>query len=399
MIEIIQQAVHVHQYRVLVCAPSNVAVDNLVDKLATANHNLRQNNEKKNDDLRIKMIRLGHPARVQESNLSYSLDAQVARHEGTEIVQDIREELNAAQQQILVGRKGKKPGDYHPKNLWQEIKTLRREIRQRENQVTQTILKQTSVVFATNVGAGSRLLSSSSGEEALEFDLVIIDEAAQALEATCWIPILRGKRCVLAGDHCQLPPTVKSAKAKTGGLDITLFDRVRQKHPSTSVRMLTIQYRMHCDICNWSSKVMYSDQLTSHVSVANHQLVDLPHVRDYVEQRSISGKTKNAKEDIATDRSLSNATLIFLDTAGCIGFEEDQLHSVSKSNAGEVEIVKQHVKSLVENLGVRPQDIGIITPYNAQVDLMKSQLLPIFGDQLSIRSVDGFQGCEKEIVR
>ena len=251
------------------------------------------------------------------------------------------------------------------------VKELRKEIRTRERKVVGQVVAGCNVVLATNVGAASaRKLSDEV------FDLVVIDEAAQAIEASCWLPILYGRRLVLAGDHYQLPPTVKSDAAKD--LSVTLFDRVSKLHPSL-VRMLDVQYRSNHAIMDFSSKEFYGSKLRSHDSVRERKLI-------------LPGATE-------TDDPFT-ATLIMVDTSGYDLHErvedDEDASNGSKLNEGEAEIVEEHVKALVDR-GLQPSEIAVITPYNGQVHLLRSKMLDTYST-LEIRSVDGFQGREKEVV-
>ncbi|CEG41368.1 dna-binding protein smubp-2 [Plasmopara halstedii] len=365
VIELILQLIDKYESKVLVCAPSNIAVDNVLEKLASACSKLRK---------KLNLVRVGHPARVLPQTLKYCLDAKIANAEGTEIVQDIRKELTLMQNKLQKTRE--KTVKYE---LRREMKANRKEIRVREQNVVSEIIKQSNVVFATNVGAASKLLKD------VTFDVVIIDEAAQALEASCWVPILKAKRCVLAGDHLQLPPTIKSKVAAAKGLEVTLFDRVtRNERLKCVVKMLDTQYRMHEDICNWSSQAMYKGELKSFSAVAKRKLHELPHVT------------------IKKDDDVLNATLLLVDTAGC-ELDEDEENAedvkgvhLSKSNEGEARIVAKHVQMLL-SAGLKEDEVAVITPYNKQVQTLKGLLLNSF-PKLEIRSVDGFQGCEKEAV-
>jgi ATP-dependent RNA/DNA helicase IGHMBP2 len=216
----------------------------------------------------LRMVRLGHPARINKSILSYSLDALIVEDDGTDIVRDVRRDLDRVLHSMSTTRERSQK-----KELRSELKELRKEARQREAKVVANILHSRNVVLCTNVGASSRLLRDE------EFDVVVIDEAAQALEASCWIPILLGRRCVMFGDHKQLPPTIKSVEAAANGLSTTLFQRImsieRLQHTS---RLLNIQYRMNRMIAEWASSSSYEGKLISDVSIADHTLMDLPHV-------------------------------------------------------------------------------------------------------------------------
>ncbi|GLE05347.1 hypothetical protein PINS_up014360 [Pythium insidiosum] len=375
VVEFILQAVRTFHMKVLVCAPSNIAVDNVLEKMATAVGRASSSHE------RLQMTRIGHPARLLPQILPFCLDARIERADGTEIVRDIRREMQ--QMETTLQKKGKSMDRSARSELRRELKSNRKELRQREQRVVRELLAHSDVVFATNVGAASKLLKD------VTFDLVVIDEAAQALELSCWIPMRKAPRCVLAGDHHQLPPTIKSKAAAAQGLEVTLFDRLSRRDETTCVvRMLDTQYRMHEHISDWSSRAMYDGALQSAASVARRKLSDLPHVNI----------------DAVEDADRVNATLLLLDTAGC-ELEEDALEeseemsamlAMSKSNRGEAEIVARHVRELLQ-IGLRTHEIAVITPYNKQVQLLKALLLDEH-PTLEIRSVDGFQGCEKEAV-
>lgn len=352
VVEIILQAVK-QDLKVLCCAPSNIAVDNLVERLAL---------------YKKRILRLGHPARLLESAQQHSLDAVLARSDNTQIIADIRRDIDQ------VFGKNKKTQDKREKsNFRNELKLLRKELKEREEAAMVQSLTAADVVLATNTGASSdgplKLLPEN------HFDVVVVDECAQALEASCWIPLLKASKCILAGDHKQLPPTIVSHKAALAGLSRSLMERLAEKYGSAVVRMLTVQYRMHQAITRWSSEAMYHGQLTAHPSVAGHLLKDLPGVA-------------NTEE--------TSVPLLLIDTAGCGLLELDEEDSQSKGNPGEVRLVTLHVQALVD-AGVHASDIGVIAPYNLQVDLL-SQSLSSKHPELEIKSVDGFQGREKEAV-
>jgi AAA domain/R3H domain len=225
------------------------------------------------------------------------------------------------------------------------------------------------------------------------FDLVIIDEAAQALEAACWIPALLGKRLVLAGDHKQLPPTIKSSAAAAAGLGLTLFDRLLQAHGSGISRMLCVQYRMHADICGWASAATYSGQLVPSAGAAGRTLSDLAHVRDHV-STSTSTTTASTGED-SSDSSMTSATLLLVDTTGC-DMPEHSVTGGSTANPREAVVVAAHVAALLAT-GLQQHEIAVISPYNAQVEVLKQLIRPQH-PKIEIRSVDGFQGGEREAV-
>ena len=378
--ELIYQAVFVHEMKVLVTAPSNVAVDNILERLVQAYEpqSKAKSKRKGNSPRLLRAVRLGHPARIKSSILSYSLEALVQNADGTEIVADVRTELQSFLR-ILSNPKSK----FNDKRLaYRELKSLRKEIRTREEKVVQELINSAQVVLATTVGAANRVLDAVEDG----FDLVVIDEAAQALEASCWIPILRAKKVVLAGDHCQLPPTIKSRHHRAqSGLSKTLFERLMELYGDSNhgnnpriSRMLKIQYRMHEDISNWVSQAMYGGELLTHESVKARTLTQL------------EGIHKGEGED-----DISETALLLIDTSGCDMYETVNAAG-SRFNEGEAKIVAQHARTLIA-MGLQQTDVAIITPYNGQVELLRGMLLLEF-PKLEIRSVDGFQGGEREAV-
>uniref|UniRef100_A0A8C0IEM7 Immunoglobulin mu DNA binding protein 2 n=1 Tax=Bubo bubo TaxID=30461 RepID=A0A8C0IEM7_BUBBB len=329
LVEIILQAIQ-QGLKVLCCAPSNVAVDNLVERLA--GHKAR-------------VLRLGHP-----------------------IVADIRKDIDQA---LAKTKKAQDKGERS--HFLSEIKALRKELKEREEAAMAAALTHASVVLATNTGASSegplKLLPEN------HFDLVVIDECAQALEASCWIPLLKAPKCILAGDHKQLPPTIISHTAAAKGLSLSLMERLTERYGEKVVRMLTVQYRMHQAIMQWASTEMYSGRLTAHPSVAQHLLKDLPGV---------------------TSTEETSIPLLLIDTAGCGLFELEVEDEQSKGNPGEVQLAGLHIQALVE-AGVKARDIAVVAPYNLQVDMLREHLCHRY-PELEVKSVDGFQGREKEAV-
>ncbi|NXN16591.1 SMBP2 protein, partial [Indicator maculatus] len=352
LVEIILQAVQ-QGLKVLCCAPSNVAVDNLVERLAGC---------------AVPMLRLGHPARLLEPIHRHCLDAALARGDSAQLVADVRKDIDQA---LAKSKRAQEKGE---RSLFlSELKVLRKELKQREEAAIAAALTQASVVLATNTGASSdgplKLLPEN------HFDLVVIDECAQALEASCWIPLLKAPKCILAGDHKQLPPTIISHKAAAEGLSVSLLERQAARWGPQAVRMLRLQYRMHQAIMHWASAELYGGQLAAHPSVAHHLLRDLPGV-------------------MATEET--NVPLLLIDTAGCGLFELEVEDEQSKGNPGEVQLAGLHIQALVE-AGVKAKDIAVIAPYNLQVDMLREHLCHKY-PELEVKSVDGFQGREKEAV-
>ncbi|OJD34225.1 dna-binding protein smubp-2 [Diplodia corticola] len=375
LIELILQLLK-QDLRLLVCGPSNISVDNIVERLAPH---------------KVPIIRLGHPARLLPSVVNHSLDVLTRTSDAAAIVQDIRKEMDAKQASIKKTRNGRER-----KAIYGEMKELRKDYRERERGCVDQLVRGSKVVLATLHGAGGFHLKGQ------QFDVVIIDEASQALEAQCWVPLLSAKKVVLAGDHLQLPPTIKSLnskaqkEAKTSEkkaqqlakgftLEQTLFDRLLALHGPSIKRMLTTQYRMHEKIMGFPSQELYESKLIAADSVKARLLADL----DYEVQ-----ETEDTKEPV-----------VFWDTQGGDFPErtEDEdsgkkssLLGDSKSNEMEAALVRLHVGQLVE-AGVRPEDIAVVTPYNAQLAAL-SQVLKEQFPGIELGSVDGFQGREKEAV-
>ncbi|KAI7627828.1 DNA helicase [Hortaea werneckii] len=429
LLELILQLLARNQ-RILVCGPSNISVDNIVERLSSHKG--------------IPMVRLGHPARLLPAVLNHSLEVLTKTTEAAEIVRDIRAEMDAKQASIRKTRSGRER-----KGIWNEIRELRKEYRQREGRVVAELLRTSKVVLSTLHGAGSFHLKNE------QFDVVIVDEASQALEAQCWIPIVMvgsvGK-LVLAGDHLQLPPTIKSGngkaskdpKKKTAGkrgksteettdgveklsvaddepttpenpkdnspsssssLETTLFDRLLTLHGPAIKRMLTTQYRMHELIMTFPSSALYSSRLQAADSVRTRLLKDLPYpVEDTDDTREplVFWDTQGGDfpEKVEDDEPAAS------DTGGGGGGTgtgpakkkkpSSLLLSESKINENEASLVSFHVRNLIQS-GVKPEDIAVITPYNGQLALLSGLLKEKFGG-IELGSVDGFQGREKEAV-
>jgi ATP-dependent RNA/DNA helicase IGHMBP2 len=343
--------------QVMVCAPSNAAVDLLVDKLT---------------ELGINTLRLGHPARVTEQSLSKTLDARIAAHAHYEELRTMRRRMEELRAQAF---KFKRSYGWHEKQnrrmLLDESKALKADADVLEFYIVNDLLQQAQAICCTLVGASHPTLKGR------KFNTVFIDEAGQALEPACWIPILRANRVVLAGDHCQLPPTVKSNEAAKQGLSITLFERLMQSHPATAT-MLTVQYRMHKAIMAFSSQQFYGNALEADVHVA-HALL------------------RPNQEPVE-----------FIDTAGAGYNEQQNPETLSRFNEEEAALVIQVVEKLVTDVSLNhwleeKMSIAVIAPYSAQVDLLNklagaSPLLTTLGKLLAINTVDAFQGQERDVI-
>ncbi|KAI5951393.1 hypothetical protein KGF54_004467 [Candida jiufengensis] len=350
IIELIQQLTKKGE-KILVCGPSNISVDTILERLGK--------NYKPNE-----LIRLGHPARLLPINLQHSLDV-LSKSYGKEVIQDLEKDI-----QSTLGKIKKTKRYAERKALYGELKLLKKELIQREKKITHELLNGAKVICSTLHGAGSYVLKQSQ----VKFDTIIIDEVSQSLEPQCWIPLLINnnfKRLVIAGDNMQLPPTLMNKDSILGN---TLFDRIITQLKGNQVKkLLNVQYRMNDSIMKFPSMQLYENKLISDNSVKSITLSDLPNVK-------------------VTDDS--NLKCIWYDTQGG-DFPEQIMDSIgdSKYNEMEILIVKSHVNKLLE-LGVEPKDIGIIAPYSAQVQLLKKQIDPT----IEISTVDGFQGREKEVI-
>ena len=313
-----------------------------------------------------RVVRLGHPARVLPQLRDHTLDLLVAEHPDVRLARKlVKEAMGLFRRAERFTRAKPEPGAR--RETRQEARSLLEDARRLERQAVEHILDTADVLCATLTGLDSELLGTR------RFDLAVIDEACQSVEPGCWIPLSRCDRVVLAGDHCQLPPTVVSQAAAAAGLGVSLFERLMEQYGRSIARRLTIQYRMHEQIMDFSSLEFYEAELMAHDSVRGHLLADLPGVA-------------------ATP--LTQTPFEWLDTAGAGFDEETEPDGESRLNPQEAELVVRHVQRLLDS-GLGPQDIAVIAPYAAQVRLLRSQL-SVPG--LEIDSVDGFQGREKEAV-
>ena len=350
VVEVIRQAIR-RGRKVLACAPSNMAVDNVFQRLLGFGE---------------RVVRLGHPARVLPELREHTLDLLVERHRDVQIARKlVKQAMSLFREAGKYRRTAPKPGER--KQLRDDARSLLADARKMEFQAAESILGSAAVICATTTGIDSQLLGPR------RFDLVVIDEACQSTEPGCWIPLLRGDRLVLAGDHCQLPPTVVSQEAAAEGFGTSLFERLINHYGPEIARRLTEQYRMHQSIMEFASRELYDGQLVAHDSVRGHRLCDLP--------------------EVAASR-LTEWPVELIDTAGASYDEELEPDGESRLNRQEAELVARKVRELLD-AGVAARDIAVISPYGAQVRLLR-EMLDVPG--LEIDSVDGFQGREKEAV-
>ena len=340
--------------QVLVCAQSNTAVDWISEKLV---------------DCGVPVLRIGNPTRVNDKMLSFTYEHRFADHPDYPKLWQLRRNIREMR------RRRRESGERFHQKL-DRLKELAVEL---EVRINNEIFGQVRVIASTLVGAGNKLLDGK------KFSTLFIDEAAQALEAACWIPIRRASRVIFAGDHCQLPPTVKSLEALKGGLGMTLMERIVKNKPEC-VSLLQVQYRMNDEIMQFSSDYFYHGQMRSAPEVA-HRLI---HEGD--------------------------APILWFDTS-TINLGEDERHdfreqfigeSFGRVNKGEAILTLSLLQIYLQRIGKQRVlddriDIGIISPYRAQVQYLKRLLKkrPFFKPyrhQISINTVDGFQGQERDVI-
>lgn len=336
--------------RVLACAPSNTAVDNLLERLL---------------EIGEPAVRLGHPARVSEDLRQHSLDVLAGRHESMMIVHQMMREAEQVERKAVKYTRGRPAPGYRGQQR-QEARELKRHARILEKQVVNEVLRDARVICATTTLDDSIL-------DDLHFDVLVIDEACQSVEPGCWVPLKKANRLILAGDHLQLPPTILSDEAKSEGFAVSLMERLVNHYGDLVTRQLTVQYRMHEAIMAFSSEHFYGNTLIADESVRRHVLSDLPR--------------------FLSDR-ISDDPVTFIDTAGTGWEEEIEPDGMSKRNPQEAELVLKQVNTLIE-AGLPASEIAVIAPYAAQVRWLREHA--IF-DRLEIDTVDGFQGREKEAV-
>jgi ATP-dependent RNA/DNA helicase IGHMBP2 len=334
--------------KILVVAPSNAAVDLLSEKLS---------------DEGISVVRVGNPARVSERMMALTLDSKMSAHAS---IKEIKRLKKQAREFRDMAHKYKRSFGHAEKEqrkaLFNEARNINKEVERLEQYIIDDVISKANVITATLVGANHYTVRQ------LRYHTVVIEPA-------CWIPILKAQKVVMAGDHCQLPPTIKSDEAARRGLNITLMERCVELHPEAVV-LLEEQYRMHETIMGFSSKKFYGDRLIAHPSVARHLLFP------------------------------NDQPLAFIDTAGC-GFEE-KLEGTSISNREEASFLLKHLAELLNKFASfddknRFPSIGVISPYKHQVEVLKELLLSSpellqLRSAITVNTIDSFQGQERDVV-
>ncbi len=355
LIQAIKLLIQQDRTQILVVAPSNAAVDLLSEKLS---------------DEGLNIVRVGNPARVSEQLMTLTLDHKMSNHSSSKEIKRLKKQASEYRDMAQKYKRSFGPQEREQrKALFAEARNLNKEIERTEQYIVTDVLSKAEVITATLVGANHYTVRH------LKYHTVVIDEAGQALEPACWIPILKAKKLVMAGDHCQLPPTIKSMEAAKGGLIHTLMEKCVMLHPEAVV-LLEEQYRMHQTIAGFSSAEFYEGRLKAHSSVATHL---------------ISG---------------DDQPLLFIDTAGC-GFEE-KLEGTNISNPEEASFLIKHLNYFVNGIKeefttINFPRIAVISPYKHQVELLKESVasspdLEEVRSRIAVNTIDSFQGQERDVV-
>jgi ATP-dependent RNA/DNA helicase IGHMBP2 len=355
LVQAIKALIAQNKEQILVVAPSNTAVDLLSEKLS-------------NEGLNV--LRIGNPARVSENLVSLTLDSKMALHSYVKDVKKLKKQASEYKNMAHKYKRsfGKAERDQR-KALFDEAHKIMREVDKTEQFIIDDLVAKAQVITATLVGSNHYTVRN------LKFSTVVIDEAGQALEPACWIPVLKAQKVVMAGDHLQLAPTIRSAEAARGGLSTTLMEKCVTLYPQ-AVTLLDEQYRMNETIMGFSSKEFYGEKLKAHPTVAQRLLFegDLP--------------------------------FSFVDTAGC-GFDE-KLEGTSSTNPEEAAFLIKHLAVLAEQLNAGDTldafpTVAVISPYKEQIRILKelllncNELLP-YGDKIAVNTIDSFQGQERDVV-
>ena len=355
LVQAIKAMIKQDHQQILVVAPSNTAVDLLSEKLA---------------DEGLNVLRVGNPARVSEKLMSLTVDYKMAGHPSMKEIKNLKKQAGEFKNMAhKYKRNFGKAEQEQRRALFSEAHKMMKEVGNTEQYIIDDLVNKAQVVTATLVGANHYTIRGR------KFHTVVIDEAGQALEPACWIPILKAKKVVFAGDHCQLSPTIKSNLAAKNGLSTTLLEKSVALHPEAVV-LLEEQYRMNEIIMGYSSKIFYENKLKAHESVA-HRL-------------------------LAADEP----ALAFIDTAGC-GFEEKS-EGTSTVNPEEAVFLLKHLTQLVQKLALiyTVEDfpsVAIIAPYKQQIYVLKDLLLnapelQVYAAHITVNTIDSFQGQERDIV-
>ena len=363
--------------QVLVCAQSNMAVDWISEKLV---------------DRGINVLRIGNPTRVNDKMLGFTYERRFESHPDYPQLWAIRKAIREL-------RKNRKKGS---ENYHQKMDRLKSRAAEIELRINAELFGEARVIACTLVGSAHHLL------EGMKFGTLFIDEAAQALEAACWIPMKRASRVILAGDHCQLPPTVKSIAALRAGLGKTLMERIAENKPEV-VTLLKIQYRMNDEIMRFSSDWFYGGKVESAPQIKYRSVLDYDHPITWIdtsnEENQITIEGEDAPEDSASTSSSVSATNQNSD----LNFKEQFVgESFGRINKAEAELTLLTLAEYFTKISKRRVleeriDVGIISPYRAQVQYLKKlikkyEFFKPYRRLISVNTVDGFQGQERDVI-
>ncbi|MEM9776578.1 MAG: AAA domain-containing protein [Chloroflexota bacterium] len=347
--------------KILACAPSNLAVDNIAERLLARG---------------ISIVRIGHPIRILESLHAVTLDNLVEKQGDYQLAKKLRREASGLHTDASRWKRAK-PERGEKAAMRREAREMEDEARKLESMAVEQVLNEAQVILSTLTGIDSAILGQR------QFDLCVIDEAGQATEPAAWIPLVRANRVVLAGDHQQLPPTILSDEARRAGLGVSLQERLVNQDKTLDnllakplAKRLDVQYRMHRDIMAFSSAEFYEGTLLADRAVAGHLLKDL---------------------DGVAETDLTRTPVTMIDTAGASYDEEWDKETRSRKNEQEAGLAIKQAQELIE-AGLTAADIAIITPYSAQVSHLRDRLAEENLNDIDLGSVDGFQGREKETV-
>ena len=366
--------------QVLVCAQSNMAVDWISEKLV---------------DRGIPVLRIGNPTRVNDKMLSFTYERRFEAHPDYELLWAIRKAIRE-----LRGARSRGQGareKYH-----QKMERLKDRANELEIRINAQLFGEARVIACTLVGSANRLLDGQ------KFGTLFIDEAAQALEAACWIPIRRASRVILAGDHCQLPPTVKSIAALKAGLGKTLMERIVENKPEV-VTLLKMQYRMNEEIMRFSSDWFYGNMVESAPEVKYRSILDLDLPMEWIDYSGYEVRGTRYENTSEADVSGVQANLAPRTSNLEPRYREEFVgESFGRINKAEAELTLLALEQYFEKIGKtrilnERLDVGVISPYRAQVQylrrlLMKREYFKPFRHLITVNTVDGFQGQERDII-
>ena len=368
--------------QVLVCAQSNMAVDWISEKLV---------------DRGINVLRIGNPTRVNDKMLGFTYERRFESHPDYPQLWAIRKAIREL-------RKNRKKGS---ENYHQKMERLKSRAAEIEIRINSELFGEARVIACTLVGSAHRLL------EGMKFGTLFIDEAAQALEAACWIPMRRASRVILAGDHCQLPPTVKSIAALRAGLGKTLMERIAENKPEV-VTLLKIQYRMNDEIMRFSSDWFYGGKVESAPQIKYRSVLDYDHPITWIdtgeesEERRVKSEEFNSSSDDASEESEEQENSSLFTHHSSLYKEQFVGESFGRINKAEAELTLLTLAEYFTKIGKQRVlsesiDVGIISPYRAQVQYLKKlikkyEFFKPYRRLISVNTVDGFQGQERDVI-